>query len=325
MDHTQSEPWCQGRFLEISQSIRTMLVERLGFEDSRVVIVPVSGLSGVNLAPSPKAVTAGGTAAAAAAAGGVPSWYQGLTLLEHIQNILPYSIETLAHTGAFRAVITSIDPASSSSKSFHVNAIILRGKVKNNRHIGLVGTSVCQIKKILDSKNNTSMECARCGSHVTLTLVDREGRSAVDMGVKPGDCLYKGSSLPVSPAPRLVTCFQAVVHTSPSIPTPILIGTMFELYSHGEVVECHISKIIKVESTTTHDLSNTTIEAFCTSTSAIKSKCKSIPVNTLSWVEITCKRSICLECVSDFEPFGRFVLRTLCKTVCVGLCIRIIK
>lgn len=341
MDHTQPEPWCQERFMVISQTIRTMLVDRLGFEDGRVVVVPVSGLKGVNLVPSSKDIATESTATAtveatAAVNGGIPSWYQGLTLLECIHNTIPHTSESDTNSGSFRAVITSIDPSSVDSKTFNVNVIILRGKIKLHRHIGLVGTSVCQLKKIVDSRNNAVLEWACSGCHVTLTLIDRAGRTAAEMGVKSGNCLYKGSSLSLSPSPslkaipRLITHMQALVHTSPYTPTPILVGTMFELYTHGDVVECYISKIIQVESATSRNLSTavaleSSISSSSSSSSVIKSKLKCVPVNSLSKLEITCQRPICMECFSDFESFGRFVLRTLGKTVGTGVCIAIVK
>ena len=205
MDNTLPTPWSEERFQNISLAIINLLVHQLHFLETNIQIIPVSGLKGTNLTNTCKVAVKDANTMNSE----LFQWYKGLTLIDCINNIIPSRMNTTTTsntttsssssnsknnintkssdstlmsknatitTHTFRAVITDIDlnlDHNTHSKSFTVSTVILRGSIHNNRHIGVVGKCICQIKKIMNNRNNSVIETATVGDHVTLTLTER--------------------------------------------------------------------------------------------------------------------------------------------------------
>jgi elongation factor 1 alpha-like protein len=110
--------------------------------------------------------------------------------------------------------------------------------------------------------------------------------------------MYKG---PQTPAVSHI--FKATILTlSPLVP-PIIPGSSFELYLHGEEVQCHIRKLLSV-----------------TSKLGTVKKPKCIPENRSAVIRIEVDHNICIEEFSECRALGRFALRSKGKTFAVGVC-----
>ena len=89
---------------------------------------------------------------------------------------------------------------------------------------------------------------------------------------------------------------------------PIIPGSTFELYLHGEEVQCRIRKLYSV-----------------TSKNGTKKNPKCIPGDRSASVLIEVIGNVCLEQFSACRSLGRFALRSRGKTYAVGICDRIVE
>jgi elongation factor 1 alpha-like protein len=135
-------------------------------------------------------------------------------------------------------------------------------------------------------------------THPHLSLAPRSNRSHEEIKLKEGMILFKGPQ-----TPALSRIFKGTILTlSPLVP-PIIPGSSFELYLHGEEVQCHIRKIYSV-----------------TSKAGTVRRPKCIPGNRSAVIRVEVDRLICLEEFSECRALGRFALRSKGKTYAVGVC-----
>jgi elongation factor 1 alpha-like protein len=221
MDRTNPSPWSEARFQVVEEVVKEMLVG-LSFKPERISFVPVSGLTGDNLTIKH----------------GMPavSWYSGGTLLDAMESVTPRNPSSSSSSSgdviSLRAVVTGV-VSDSSGKGFEVSVTVLRGRLRVNRRVGVpLGHSVviCTVKKMIRHQSGESADISSVGEHVTLTLVETSstGRSADELGIREGTCLYKGP-----PALQRVTRFHATIKTSTQLEVPILPGTRCEMYIHS--------------------------------------------------------------------------------------------
>lgn len=217
MDRTSPAPWSEARFKAVESAVKEMLVN-LSFKPEQLVFVPVSGLVGENLTIR----------------SGVAHWYSESTLLEAMDAVIPRGggEVSVGMATSLRAVVTGV-VSDVSGEGFEVSVNILRGRIRINRRVGIpVGLSIiiCTVKKIIHHQSGVSTDIASVGEHVTLTLFETSsgGRSADELGIREGICIYKGP-----PTLQRVMKFHATIKTSTQLDVPILPGTCCEMYIHS--------------------------------------------------------------------------------------------
>ena len=170
-----------------------------------------------------------------------------------------------------------------------------------------------------------------------------------EMGLIAGMVLCKGP-----PMPCQTMIFKASIHTMTTLQPPIIPGATYELYLHGAVTECRITKLYSLNvdtfaasnagvvshASTSHTNTNTNTNGnhkqnkhdktssnrvnTCpsagadTTTRIINPKC--IPGNRTAKVKIEVNVRICIEPFKLCNALGRFALRAKGKTCAVGIC-----
>jgi elongation factor 1 alpha-like protein len=296
--------WSQERFLRIKEEVEAML-SVLQFGPRAIRFVPASGLTGENLMTLSEVNP-------------VRRWYEGPTLFECIDSFRapPRLVDK-----QFRAIVTAV--SREYKQGCDVTVKILQGRVFKGRSIG-IGTAssistvaacgaatggggimsedssqfVAEIKKI--SIDGTSVDFLSAGQNGTLSLADRTGLSGDEMCLREGLVLFKGF-------PLLKPCrkFKAVISSTTMMPMPIIVGSTFDLYLHGEEIQCHIKKIYYV----TQGRSGTIKRPKC------------IPNAATALVKIKLElREAYIEPFKSCMALGRFVLRSKGLTAAVGVC-----
>lgn len=212
MDRTNPDPWIEARFRVVESAVQEMMIG-LSFKSQNLVFVPTSGLAGENLTSKSEAA----------------AWYAGPTLLEAMDSV--DSRNAVGATASLRAVVTAV-ASDVSGKGFEVSVSVLRGRLRINRRVGIpLGSSIaiCTVKKIVRHHSGDSADLA-AWEHVTVTLVENAsaGRSASELGVREGVCLYKGP-----PVLRRVKKFRATIQTGTQLDAPIIPGTRCAMYIHS--------------------------------------------------------------------------------------------
>ena len=120
---------------------------------------------------------------------------------------------------------------SESSKGFDVRVKVLQGTLRKRRRVGIaLLQGVFEVKKIAKA-DGTMCDNLPAGEEASVLLVDLLSRSVEEVRLREGLVLFKGP-----PFPAVCTKFKASILTfSPLVP-PIIPGTTFELYLHGEEV-----------------------------------------------------------------------------------------
>lgn len=295
--------WSQERFFCIKEEVEAML-SVLQFGPRAIRFVPASGLTGENLV-------------ALSEDNPVRRWYEGPTLFECIDS---FRAPPRLVNKQFRAIVTAV--SREYKQGCDVTVKILQGRVFKGRSIG-IGTAssiskvaaggnttdgglvsedssqfVAEIKKI--SIDGTSVDFLSAGQNGTLSLADRTGLSGDEMFLREGLVLFKG-------LPLLKPCrkFKAVISSTTMMAMPIIVGSTFDLYLHGEEIQCHIKKIYSV----TQGRSGTIKRPKC------------IPNAATAIVKIKLEqREAYIEPFKSCMALGRFALRSKGLTAAVGVC-----
>ena len=294
--------WSQERFLFIKEEVTAML-SALQFGPRAVRFVPASGLSGENLT-------------ALSESNPVRRWYDGPTLLECIDS---FRAPARLVNKQFRAIITTV--SREYKQGCDVSVKILQGKILKGRTVG-IGTAsstpisaaggaavdgalstedssqfVAEVKKL--TSDGVSVDMLAAGQSGIISLVDRTGLNGEEMCLREGLVLFKGM-------PLLKPCrkFKAVLSTTTMMPMPIIVGSSFDLYLHGEEIQCYIKKIYSV----TRARSETVNRPKC------------IPNAATAIVKIKMDREAYIEPFKSCMALGRFALRSKGFTAAVGVC-----
>jgi elongation factor 1 alpha-like protein len=239
MDMT-TPPWCKDRYAFIQSEMRTLLTG-LQFGPKAVRFVPCSSLNGINLNPlgpqgsvsasAPLLKSHGGASSLndITYARGVPCpdlfrWYIGPSLVELLDTFKspPRDINK-----PLRATITTV--LSETSRGYEVRVKVLQGILRKRRGVGIaLIQGVFDVKKI-NKEDGTGCESIPAGEEAAVLLVDRSGRSSDEVRLREGLVLYKGP-----PFPQTCTVFKATILTFNPLVPPIIPGSSYELYLHGE-------------------------------------------------------------------------------------------
>ncbi|CAM9622839.1 unnamed protein product [Chrysoparadoxa australica] len=212
-----TEPaWSQERYEDIQRELLPFLRQHAGFKPKKIRFVPVSGISGENVADLSKGCP-------------LKQWYSGPTLLEAMDAF------TQAPSGSmkpFRMLITDVLP---TGRGVIASGKVTQGRVRTGDKVFVMPLGEMAVATKVEVGGERA-EVAKGGDSTELLL------AGIDLArIFVGDCLCKAKTpLPV------VTSFDAQVVTLEALPVPIICGTEFQLHIHSVDVICHCSKLIAV-------------------------------------------------------------------------------
>jgi translation elongation factor EF-1alpha len=183
---------------------------------------------------------------------------------------------------------------------------VLQGRLLAGRGVGLASTAGAATVKKIVLEDGSPVEGVEAGQSAVLTLLDRSGRSGEEMALREGMVLCKGP-----PLARPTRLFKASIHTLPGLPVPIIPGSAFELYLHGQEVLCRVERIYSMgagETKVRHP--------------------KSVPGGRSAYVlirldETQSPAGVCIEPHDECPALARFALRARGVTSAVGVCRRV--
>jgi translation elongation factor EF-1alpha len=161
------------------------------------------------------------------------------------------------------------------------------------------------------------------------------------MSLRGGMVICKGPPLPFKSFK-----FKATLLTMATLQPPIIPGSTFELYLHGEVVQCVITKLYslnltgdivtsggggKDKSTVLSKKLQKNVRSLggqLGSVSGTKNRMenpKCIPGGRCAKVKIEVTESVCIEPFKICDALGRFALRSKGSTCAVGICEKVKK
>lgn len=282
MDQTQPNPWSFERFSMIQTELMKILLG-LRFGEKAIRFVPVSGLEGINLhQPCPENCP-------------MSSWYHGPCLIDMMDTFR--EPERLIKV-PLRAVITTM----LTTKGYEAKVSVLQGRLRRNR-----GVAISHIQGAFDVKRITKedgevVDTLYAGEEATVLLTDRCNRSLEEVKMTEGLVLYKGPSIPK--CSRVLRC---TIITMSNLQPPIIPGSSFEMYLHGEEVQCYIRRIYNISTG---------------SSSVEKPKC--MPGDRSGEVKIELMNTVCIEEFIQCKALGRFALRSKGRTCAVGICDKVL-
>ena len=299
MDRTVPIAWDEARFDQVCAGVLTYLTS-LKFSRENITFLPVSGVTGENVCNESSSCPA--------------PWYIGPSMLEMLDSLKEPARPV---ERAVRAVITAAlsnlgGGSDAGNKAFVASARVVQGRLRKGRGVGLAPTAgVADIQKIVrsDGEEVNILFPGECGD---VWLVDRAGRSVEEMALWSGMILYKGP-------PAVMPCirFKATILTTDALPVPLLPGSMYSLYLHGEELQCRIRKIYRA--------SKAAIATGASSSATeggvrVVKKPKSVGRGSSALVQIQVERPICIEPFAQCRMLGRFALRMQGVTCAVGVC-----
>lgn len=125
------------------------------------------------------------------------------------------------------------------------------------------------------------------------------------MALREGMILFRGP-------PILQPCkkFKATILTIATLQVPIIPGSVFDLYLHGEEIQCKIRKIYSCSTSKS-------------SGAAGVKRPKCIPGGANAFVQIEVESNIFIEPFTECTALGRFALRNRGHTCAVGICSKV--
>lgn len=282
MDAT-SPPWSQARFEEVKTLVLAMLVE-LNFASKAIRFVPVSGLTGENLVDTSPHV------------GAALAWHTSGTLLLALDS---FKVPPRAVDRPLRALVTHV--VSSDDKGVELGVCVVQGRMRVGRSVALVGSAVLEVRRIVSGAEAPQHLCA--GELGVVSLALRKGARGGDVYAARGMVLFKGA-----PHLRSGHSFRATIVTTSSLEVPIIPGSCFELYLHGEEVQCRVAKIYSLLVPGTGGEEARTVHS---------PKC--VGAGRQAVVKVVAESAVCVEPFEACKALGRFALRSRGRTAAVGI------
>ncbi len=210
-------------------------------------------------------------------------------------------------TAALSASLISSGFSDGSDKTFEVTLKVLQGRVRKGRGLGMAPTAaVADVVRLLrsDGLEVDTLYPGECG---TVILQDRGGRPSEEINIWEGMIFYKGP-----PGVRPVTRFKASILTTQGMQIPMLHGSTYQLYLHGEEVDCWIRKLYSSRQQQVKGQKDMNLEE--------KKRPKRILAGYTAKVQIQVARPVIIEPFSESKALGRFALRSKGETCAVGIC-----
>ena len=270
--------WSQERFENIKQRLKPFL-KTVGFKESSVDYIPISGMIGENLVERTQNPNL--------------SWYQGPCLLEMIDTLPP---ATRAFKKPLRLCVMDSYKLAHGSILGHIVAGKIEGGMLS------VGDCICvipagvkaQVRNI--EKTGETVSKAYAGDNVDVALRDSEGDFELIM---PGHVVCS----PLYPIPQ-VTKFLVKAVTF-DIVFPVTKGQSLIMHIQSLKVPVKVNKILQQ------------IEA--TTGKVVKERPRCLTKFTAGILEIQTENKVCIEKFSNYKGLGRATFRERSETVMAGM------
>ena len=212
-------------------------------------------------------------------------------------------------------------PTPSSASNVNSN------NTNNNNHLTKVDVNLLVAGQYgyicvkYDKNNNVNTNSTNSTNNNTATIVTSANTvtsainsDAVDIcELLQQNCVYKGNIITKGKSIQTLiahTQYQCMVYILPTCVMPILPGSSLVLYSHGQYVECTITKLCSIINTNTTNIhTNTDIKCLYANQHAI--------------IQLTTASPFILEsvkCKSICQYYCRFILRYNGYTIGMGVC-----
>ncbi|KAL9187973.1 hypothetical protein ACHAXT_006351 [Thalassiosira profunda] len=304
--------WSKERFDHIKAMVLDFLKEN-GFKEKRITFVPVSGLTGVNVSREGKVEDEAGLKA-------LRNWYQGPTLIEALDGLMPAKRE---FEKPLRVIATDV---SSEGKTVTVRGRVIQGFVRMGDSIVVLpvgdeanivrvergkavkeGASPYSFAAPKDETNQTAerevgdvpelQNCALAGDIAEIVL------SGIDPARLSPGCVL--SHTHHSLRPRVRRRFEARAMVMERLAVPIIRGSQVLFHMHSVDVPAVLSKLVSSERRSDHH--------------GKRQNPRVLTGGVTATVEVTLSERLVLEESGECKALGRFVLRRGGDTVAVGL------
>lgn len=220
------ENWSQDRFEFIKSQLSDYLSNDIGFNESQMSFIPLSGLTGNNVIKKEPIADF--------------EWYKGPTLIEYLESVqIPQQydkVENLLHE-QFNLVITDI--VETSNQEFTVTGKIVGGVVQTGQLVKLVPINE-QLKiqklKIGDKPSSFALK----GEIVELSFSKKQFKEKTFEDLVIGDII-----LSIDSAIQSVSTFVASINLF-NLKKPLLLGTPFILFRNNYNLPATLTNIISV-------------------------------------------------------------------------------
>jgi elongation factor 1 alpha-like protein len=213
-------------------------------------------------------------------------------------------------TRPLRVFVTDVAQAG---KNVSVSARVIQGGLRSGGKVLILPVGDVATVRTIEVEGRMA-EAVQAGEHAELTL---QGVDIARMSI--GSVLCKGkAAVPVSRR------FVAQITTLPTLGTPILKGTQFQMHMQSLEMPVHATRLVATLKKPLPEGCGggggegggaTVVEA----ENIKQAKPRCLMGGVLALVEMRCQRPICLERYEDSRALGRFVLRQKGETVAVGM------
>lgn len=296
--------WSKERFDEIVAKLGKFLKTQVGFKDSDISFVPVSGLTGANLS-EPNNSTTDQSNKEDDKRHLLFEWYSGPSLIQGIDNLRspPRLIDK-----PFRMSISDLfKPTSGGGGGFCAAGRIETGYIQKSDTVLISPLNeYATVKNIsldnaLPSSTSQGLNCAFAGDHVSLTLAGTgSGSSLIDPANLALGMIVCDPSQPVKVSKHFAAKLVVL-----NIDTPITKGFACVLHYGGVTEAAVLKKLVAQVSKGTGEI--------------VKRKPRILAKNSSAQVEITTESPVCIERYAESKELGRFMLRAGGKTIAAGM------
>merc|ERR1719422_521753 len=293
--------WSKERFDEILAKLGKFLKTQVGFKDSDISYVPVSGLTGANLNERNISNQGHSQKEDDDKRQLLYDWYTGPSLIQAIDNLRspPRLIEK-----PFRMSISDIfKPTSGGAGGFCAAGRIETGYIQKSDTVLIAPLNeYATVKSVsldnaLPSSTNQGLNCAFAGDHVSLTLAGTgSGSSLIDPANIALGMIVCDPSQPVKVSKHFAAKLVVL-----NVETPITKGFACVLHYGGVTEAAVLKKLIAQVSKGTGEI--------------LKRKPRILAKNSSAQVEITTETPVCIETYAESKELGRFMLRAGGKTI----------
>jgi elongation factor 1 alpha-like protein len=295
--------WSKERFDDIVLKLGKFLKTQVGFKDSDLTFVPVSGLTGANLKEEDNKQS--GDRDNEDSRQLLFQWYDGPSLIQAIDDLR--SPERLIDK-PFRMSISDIfKPTTSGAGGFCAAGRIETGYIQKNDTVLISPLNeYATVKNILldnalPSSSSLGLNCAFAGDHVSLTLSGTgSGPSTLDPANLTLGMIVCDPSQPV----KVSKHFSAKLVVL-GVETPITKGFACVLHHGGVTEAASLKKLVAQLSKGTGEI--------------VKRKPRILAKNSSAQVEITTASPVCIETYAESKELGRFMLRAGGITIAAGM------
>lgn len=281
----------------LQAELQTFLVKQVGYPPSKVRFVPVSGLTGTNIFPTPSGEKISDETLA------LKSWYKGPTLLEALDQFDPPVQQQQIKILKKPVRIVVSDVFDSSGSGVVVRAKVVAGWVKQGESVVVfpVGdeTVLTKVSSLHITATSTSPLSERRQYCVAGELFDCVLSNLDAQRVSRGSILARPQM-----GPPLASRCRAKIFVLDSITIPLIRGAQVIFHMHHLDVPCNLTVLLR------------TIKP--DGTSVLKERPRSLSKACTAIVELQLSLPICMEAFSDCRALGRFVLRRNGDSIAVG-------